>query len=285
MQEPPPPPDASFAPLVLDAALEQPLRRFRSTSDLPPLPPDIDPAGLSDLRCSGSAQFSASGWDQIRAQLGNPSSLHVIDLRQESHGFVNGDAVSWYATQNWGAVGLGVEQSLALEALRLELLSRSEEIGVGDVRTVKQGRRPAFVSKQRLSVMSERELVAPLGTYVRFPVTDHLRPRDEVVDAFVAFVRSLAGRPHLHFHCRGGKGRTAMFMALYDMMRNAHRVALHAILARQRIVNDYDLTSLPEEGAPKRPFIAERRLFLEQFYRFALDGSGTWTGWLAEHPA
>ncbi|WP_437783457.1 hypothetical protein [Sorangium sp. So ce1097] len=34
-----------------------------------------------------------------------------------------------------------------------------------------------------------------------------------------------------------------------------------------------------------RPFIAERRLFLEQFYRFALDGSGTWTGWLAEHPA
>ena len=85
----------------------------------------------------------------------------------------------------------------------------------------------------------------------------------------------------MHFHCRGGKGRTATFMALLDMLRNAQRVDLRSILERQRRLNDYDLGAAPAESSPKRAFIDERRAFLERFYRFARVGADTWTGWLA----
>ena len=281
MQEPFASPDASSALLVLDAAHDEPPRLFRSTTTAQPLPTGIDAAGFSHLRCSGSAQFSAHGWDEIRAHLGDPPDLHVVDLRQESHGFLNGHAVSWYAKMDWGSVRLAHEDALALEALRLKILDNSDEIRVGDASDIKKGRPPTFLLWKRHSVAAERDLLGlPEGRYLRLTVTDHLRPRDEVVDAFVTFARSLRGRPHLHFHCRGGKGRTATFMALYDMLHNAHRVAYEAILVRQRLFGGYDLASLPADDSPKRPFIAERAAFLRQFYDFARESSGAWTAWL-----
>jgi hypothetical protein len=281
MRQPLTSPDASFAPLVLDAAAGEPARRFRSSDFALAIGDEVDPTGLSGLRCSGSAQFSATGWDDIRGRVGGAQALHVIDLRQESHGFVGGEAVSWYAARNWGAVGLDDDESLALEALRLKLVAGAAEVSVADVRDVKAGRPVAFVSKKSTCVLSEAALVAPTARYTRLPVTDHARPRDAVVDAFVTLARLSLEGYHVHFHCRGGKGRTATFMALFDMLRNAQRVDLRSIVERQRLLNDYDLGAVPAESSPKRAFIDERRAFLERFYHFARAGADTWTEWLA----
>src|SRR5689334_11764067 len=112
-------PDASYAALVFDDDGGE-LRRFRSTTELPAADLD-DTRELTELRCSGSAQPSVAGFRELEGRLAGvrDEELCVVDLRQESHGFVNGAAVSWYATNNWGCAGLSDDEALALEALRL----------------------------------------------------------------------------------------------------------------------------------------------------------------------
>ena len=43
----------------------------------------------------------------------------VFDLRQEDHGFINGEPVSWYATNNWANVGKTQSEIVAEETARL----------------------------------------------------------------------------------------------------------------------------------------------------------------------
>ena len=68
----------------------------------------IDP----ELRCSGSGQASARGIadlsNQLQAVRKADEPLWIIDLRQESHGFWNGEAVSWHGPHNAANAGIVV---------------------------------------------------------------------------------------------------------------------------------------------------------------------------------
>jgi hypothetical protein len=82
--------------------------QFRTTSDVfkPPLGRKIlkrqdrlpDRTGLDTLNLSASAQFSRQNLENMIKILG--PDLYIVDLRQESHGFAGGSAVSLYAPQN-----------------------------------------------------------------------------------------------------------------------------------------------------------------------------------------
>ena len=71
---------------------------FRSTSDLTKLEnSNIDLSGLESLNISGSAQFTSLSLSKIKEtikQSAPKSQIIDIDLRQESHGFINGNAIS-----------------------------------------------------------------------------------------------------------------------------------------------------------------------------------------------
>lgn len=70
------------------------------------------------------------------------------------------------------------------------------------------------------SVMSERQMVEQNGLYYyRIAATDHIWPSPENIDDFIAFIRTLPDHAWLHFHCQAGKGRTTIYMAMYDMMK------------------------------------------------------------------
>lgn len=268
MRNPPAAPDAAHPTLVVDDDGVT-ARRFRRTAG-----------------ASGSAQFSAAGWQDIRRLLDDVAAedLYAVDLRQESHGFLNGAAVSWYAADNWGCVGLRPDEAAALEALRLRLLDLGERVKIGRVESVKRGAPAVYEEWPRRSVRTEREVVAlPEGHHVRLPVTDHLRPADEIVDQFIDLVRALPERAHLHFHCRGGKGRTAVFMALLDMLRSARSTPLDEILARQQRLNDYDLMKTPDPARAKAAYAPERKALLARFHEYARENPGgaplRWSEW------
>jgi predicted protein tyrosine phosphatase len=268
--EPPTSPDASSASLVIDALADAPLSRFRAPAGCAPLPEGIDPTGFSDLRCSGSAQFSSRGWSELRRQLAQaaPGQLHIVDLRQESHCFVDGSALSWYAAHNWGCAGLSAQESAQVEKLRIRTLQLSGTAEVGTKDEVVAQRRSQQLWKVRTAVDEQAELGLAAG-YLRLPVTDHTAPRAEVVSQFVGFVSALPRDAHVHVHCRGGKGRTATFLALFDMLANARRVSFDAIIARQAALGVYDLRRLPDEESPKRRYLFARWQFLRQFYASA----------------
>jgi hypothetical protein len=55
--------------------------------------------GLDDLQISGSGEFSKGQFLELLKKI-SVKNLVVLDLRQESHGFINHFAVSWYANDD-----------------------------------------------------------------------------------------------------------------------------------------------------------------------------------------
>ena len=85
--------------------------RFMTDTFTKSLQPVPSRQGLDNLRCSASAEFSGSGLslirDKIRTAAGSDAVIYVVDLRKESHGFVNGDIpVSQYMKKNRGNANL-----------------------------------------------------------------------------------------------------------------------------------------------------------------------------------
>jgi Inositol hexakisphosphate len=123
--------------------------------------------------------------------------------------------------------------------------------------------------------------------YLRLPTTDHCRPRDSEVQDFVSFETTLPANTWLHFHCRGGDGRTTIFMAMHDIIHNAPADSLSAILARQHQIGGVDLSRVSASPAKfAYPFDVERVAFLPSFYQYVCDakpGGFTlpWSVWVA----
>jgi hypothetical protein len=277
----------STAPmLVLDMRNAPQLPKyFRTTSD--PLPANINNTGLADLHIAGGAQFSKSGLSAILQRLG-AGRLIVIDLRQEDHGMLNSNAVSWYGRHNAENAGktpaqIEEEQAALLTALGKQkvalvnnVLQKSAE---GEITRIK----PAEYLVHQTS--SEEKLVADMGQkYQRIYVQDFHAPADSEVDRFLQVVKTLPKDKWVYFHCRAGIGRTTVFMTMYDMLRNAKTVSIQDILLRQVALGGRDLTDLPEENNFKYKWSMERVEFIKKFYEYARENNDgyktSWSEWV-----
>lgn len=267
--------NASESVLILNAenvANELP-RHFRQAST--PFSHALDNApsreGLDQLRISGSAQFSQEGLMALYKKLGSPNPFVVVDLRQECHGFVNGNALSWFAPKDWANVGKVLGQIVTEEKDLLAHLKKMDEVTLQKVKEKNSDGSIASSSTIILhptSVKTEQEIVEGNGwTYLRIPVTDHLPPSKDSLDRFLSFYRQRSGNPWIHFHCAGGDGRTTSFMALVDMLNNADRVSFDAIIERQNLIGGSNLLKdSPSESGWKMNAVEQRIEFLTKFY-------------------
>jgi len=287
---PQPPADAKNPLLVWDVAPGQPAdlpRNFRTTSD--PLKPagekTPDVTGLADLHAAGSGVFSAAEFKQALARLGGP--VTVFDLRQESHVFVNGAPISWYATNDWANVGRSHDEVIRDEGSRSAGIEPGGKLTLCDVNTIKSPANatpPIDVVVENAS--TEQAIVEAMQVnYVRLTVTDHVRPTDAEVDRFVEAVRALPADGWVYFHCRAGKGRTTTFLALYDMLSNARRVSVEDIAHRQELLgDDLDVLQPSPSGSWKAPYTDERIAFVRAFYEYARANPRgrpqLWSEWL-----
>ena len=294
---PAPPADAGSPVLVWDVppGARSGLPRSFRTSDSAlkakggGLPPNL--FGLSRLHAAGCGEFSA---DNLKAML---DALHgrvtIFDLRQEDHGFIDGEAVSWFATRNWANAGKSAPASAASEREHLKAITLGGVVTLMSDAATKNGSAPPERLTVR-TVQSERELVEGLGAaYVRIAVTDHCRPSDEAVDQFILAIRPMAEGTWPVFHCRAGQGRTTTFLVLYDMLRNARAVSLADIVDRQALlIGDYNVLS-NDPGGDLEPWkvelYADRAAFVRAFYDYARanpDGLPMlWSEWLKSRSA
>jgi inositol hexakisphosphate len=286
------PADADSPVLIsdIDPKLAKSLpRNFRTTDNpLKSNKGDQLPAsnGLADLHASGSGEFTADNLKFVLAQAHGP--VTVFDLRQETHIFVNGLPISWFATHDWANVGRTQSEIEADEAARVQSLKPGSEIAVRPGEAIKKAdtasATPQSVIVEQAS--TEREIVeANRAAYVRLTVTDHARPLDDEVDRFILAVRELPENDWPHFHCEAGRGRTTTFMVLYDMLRNATRVSLEDIARRQQLIGyDYDVLRPADPGSWKAPYTDDRIAFVRAFYDYAranpAGGPQLWSEWL-----
>jgi len=285
------PADADSPVLIwdVDRKLAAALPRNFRTTDKPikvnkgQIPSDT---GLADLHASGSGEFTADGLKLLLARTRGP--VTVFDLRQETHIFVNGLPVSWFATNDWANVGRSRGAIEADENARVESLQPGSKIAVRPGAAVKKpGVTPSTPQDATVEHAStERELVeANHAASVRVTVTDHCRPLDNEVDRFILAVRALPENGWAHFHCEAGRGRATTFMVLYDMLRNATRVSLEDIARRQQLIGyDYNVLRPADPGSWKAPYTDDRIAFIRVFYDYARANPGggpqLWSEWL-----
>ncbi|HZR05201.1 MAG TPA: hypothetical protein VFA61_05185 [Candidatus Udaeobacter sp.] len=263
-------------------------RNFRTTDDPLKATGGKMPSttGLTELHASGSGEFTADNLKLLLARM--HGAVTIFDLRQETHIFVNGLPVSWYATRDWANVGRSQNEIEEAEAAWVQSLAPGSEIALRPGRLVKHGNADSVVPKQVIvkEVSVERDLASSAGTsYVRVAVTDHTRPLDEAVDRFIVAVRALPENAWAHFHCEAGLGRTTTFMVLYDMLRNAARVSLEDIVRRQRLLGyGYDVLRPVGPGNWKAPYVQDRIAFVRAFYNYARTNPNgrpqLWSEWL-----
>ncbi|SRR6266536_705018 len=285
------PADADSPVLIwdIDLKLAKSLpRNFRTTDDRlkankGQIPSDT---GLADLHASGSGEFTTDSLKLLLARTRGP--VTVFDLRQETHIFVNGLPVSWFATNDWANVCRSQGAIEADENARVESLKPGRKIVVSPGAAVKKpGVTPS--TPQNVTVehaSTERELVEPNhAASVRVTVTDHCRPLDNEVDRFILAVRALPENGWAHFHCEAGRGRTTTFMVLYDMPRNAARVPMEDIVRRQQLLgHNYDVLRPAPATNWKAPYVEDRIAFVRAFYNYAhANPNGRpqlWSEWL-----
>lgn len=273
-------PMASQPPLVIDRIASEEVigKNFRH--------------GLSDeLSASASGQFSADELKRLLEYIPRENKdIWIVDLRQESHGFLNGIAVSWYGDFNSANVGKTSAEISQLEQRMLKQLRLQDEVKVFHLQKYADGEVATseyeVIRPQR--VCSEKELVEGLGAnYQRFFVLDHNRPDNHMVDSFVEFVRTyVTDNSWLHFHCRGGKGRSSTFIAMYDMLLNAKNDSFATIMERQVKMGNKDLAAVSNKSSKawKLPQSKERYEFLQNFYQYAATAfpDKNWSVWVAQ---
>lgn len=259
--------------LVLDA---------RNTDKMPP-----KFRVATDLHIAGSAQFSERGLLKALERI-QGRKVMVVDLRQESHGFLNGNAVSWYGRHDAANAGLTSQEISMREQKLLESLAKSKFATVYNIVTKTEDGTITAAKPQDYAVhniSSEEEMAVKHHLkYQRIYVQDFHAPDNKAVDQFVALVKHLPQDKWLYFHCRGGSGRTTSFMAMYEMMRNAKTATFEEILTHQHNLGGKNLMKLPEEGSYKYAAALERLNFLKKFYDYAkesdADFSVDWSDWL-----
>lgn len=243
---------------------------------------ELSREGLDLLSISGSGQFAELSFEAILEDL-SEREIIIVDLRQESHLFLNGIAVSWKQGKEGGGYHYNkgktlyeieadeqerIENLLAQDLILLDPQDLALEVGIEKAETER-----ALVSGKKLH-------------YIRIPITDTERPSDETVEEIVQFFKKTPKDIWIHFHCAGGLGRTTTLMVMYDMLHNAGKLDPTTIILRHRALGGQDLFNTHEHVDDpehhKREVGRERLKFLFNFYTYCQENQKnplSWSEW------
>jgi len=266
------------------------------------------------ISASASAQFTFEHLKNMLVELGLencPETLTVIDLRQESHGFVNGLPFSWYRCKNLINYGKSKSMSIISESQALDNLRYQVETGLLDKITLHEIRvkllGSVYGSEESVipfpvQIESEEEICSRLGVkYMRFPVVDHHHPEELVVESFIEFISKLfikdGSKQWLHFHCKGGRGRSTSFTTMldillyfnYDLKNRAKNLGLNLpedFVSRQNELGGSNLfkPARCKNKQWKYASFKSRELFIRLFFTYCSSGSNiSWKEWVKLH--
>lgn len=251
---------------AFDLALPAPLpksARFLHEPYQTGLPGVPSRKGLDLLRVAASGQFTEYTLLFMKNRLPDDATITVVDLREESHGFVNGLPISWeLPNTTWTNRGKTLEEIEQDETERLQdLLKQGAVVLDPDTSPLKI---------EIGHVQTEKELVEAAGMrYVRLPITENHPPTDAQVDQLVQLMLNLPKNEWLYAHCHGGRGRATLFTAMYDILINYDSFTLNEILMRQMLLGGTDLTRLHTDKDFRHHVVRERLEFFHTFYAYS----------------
>ncbi len=228
-------------------------QNFRKTTDISAADclHSLNIKGLDKLNISGSGQFTQYSLPLIIKALPDNIPIIDIDLREESHGFINGTAISFANSKNNANAGLTLSEVIDKENCDLSSIKINKRLTLCNT---KKSIKPKTVQNENTFVKAENI------SYLRIPVTDGNLPNDTMVEYFIDFVKKQPENTWIHFHCKAGVGRTITFMIMYDIIKNCNEVSLNDIIARQLLLYNASINNSLDF------FVGRRYEFLKKFY-------------------
>ena len=238
--------------------------------------------GLDNLRMSGSSSFAKKEFKEMIRYLPK-SNLVILDLRNESHGYIGDSAVSWYSKYKTFNKNKDAKEIDKREHILLNSALKSGTVEIA--RLAKDKSIKYLVSENVNSVMTEQEFVESQGVkYYRIPIMDYSAPTDKNIDDFIKFYKSLPQNTWIHAHCEAGVGRTTICLSMIDMINNADKLSYDEIMTRQVMLGGEDVRQSAAKATDpyKMENYPKRATFTKHFYDYVkahpqLDI--TWSDW------
>jgi hypothetical protein len=201
----------------------------------------------------------------------------LIDLRQETHLYINGLPISIFFKRdeiNWGKSPKCIHEE---EQAWIAHLSKIKTLTINSLSKpidgYKTGINPTKI--QINEIYSEADTASKVGlNYLRIEVPDYHPPTPQQVEIFLNFFHHLPQNAWLHFHCAGGKGRTTTFMTMTDIIHNGKKLSLKEIIKRQTLLGGTNLlgTSQSLSAQPwKKDYHQAREEFIKLFYKYVQE--------------
>lgn len=258
-------------PTPLPKAFRIPTQEFVASDKVKPTR-----EGLDLLPISASGQFTESNLYLMLMRLEN-KEITIIDLREESHGYVNGLPISWklpYTT--WTNMNKSVDLIEKDETSRLKKMFERKVV-------VLDPKSHPF-KLDVYNTYSEKELVKKYRlNYLRLPITENHAPSAATVDRIIQLIQKQRPNEWFHVHCHGGRGRTTTVMIMVDMLINSKKVSYEDIIRRHILLGGTNVEKMVEPRNPKYKAILTRHIFLKRFYRYTstVDTSKvSWSEWI-----
>ncbi len=228
---------------------------------------DLSSLGINAI---ASGQFSENELLAVRKKFPKEKII-IVDLRRESHGFIDGESVSWRAAFEKSNENKTAAQIISQEKSLLLASKRNDKIIVNKIlENNPENGWYKQVEPQIIKVgkaINEEDLAKKNGfKYKRFTVQDHARPLDSELAHMVSFIRNLPQDQKIYVHCAAGKGRTTTFLTLFDIIKNGHNTKLETIFKRQNSLGGTRLDDISEKSEWRRKLSEERLKMLEDFY-------------------
>ncbi|WP_371363433.1 Effector protein hopD2 [Sporomusa rhizae] len=239
--------------------------------------------GMDKLQLSGSSYFSQLEFAKMVTKL-PVDRLVILDLRGESHGYLDGMGVSWYSAYKRANFG---KNAAEVEAIERDLLKSTLNAPVNVARQAADKSVISTTERKVTNAITEGDLAAAFDVkYYRIPVADYTPPSNENVEQFLQFYKALPKDAWLHLHCEAGEGRTTTFMAMVDMLHNAKKVSYDDIMTRQWLLGGQDIRTATSKDPWKAKAYVERAKFTRDFYDYVVQNPGlevSWTQWIRQH--
>jgi|GEM_PF-2921936 len=234
------------------------------------------PRNFRDLKSLGinaiaSSQFSESQLQEVRKRYPD-EKITIVDLRGESHGFINGNPVTWHTVFEKGNQDKTLSEISSDESDRLNLAEKDQQIIINKI--LKKDRANGWhkeISPIVIDVnqaISEKDLAEKNGfEYQRFPIRDLDVPNETEFTRMVNFIKTLPQDQKLYVHCALGKGRTGTFLVLLDIIKNGKTTKLKEIFERQNKLGAARLDKISEEESWSKEIARNRLKIIENFYK------------------